>query len=144
MEKCILCEQIRESGSEVQDLASALLRLQRTIQPILESYDRQRKAHHRCALCTILVGDSHTENTLVLEPMVPRAKGQKRYAVCPNCHKHLKSLRMSVPQARKYHQRLDEILKKEEELEEASLPTLEEAEAEARAWALESLIENES
>jgi len=144
MEKCILCEQIRESGSEVQDLASALLRLQRTIQPILESYDHQRKAHFRCALCTILVGESHTEQNLVLEPMVPRAKGQKRYAVCPNCHKHLKSLRMSVPQARKYHQRLDEILQKEEEIEEANLPTLEEAEAEARAWALESLTDNES
>ena len=125
-------------------MASALLRLQRTIQPILESYDHQRKAHFRCALCTILVGESHTEQNLVLEPMVPRAKGQKRYAVCPNCHKHLKSLRMSVPQARKYHQRLDEILQKEEEIEEANLPTLEEAEAEARAWALESLTDNES
>jgi hypothetical protein len=51
---------------------------------------------------------------------------------------------MSVPQARKYHQRLDEILQKEEEIEEPNLPTLEEAEAEARAWALESLTDNES
>jgi hypothetical protein len=51
---------------------------------------------------------------------------------------------MSVPQARKYHQRLDEILQREDEIEEASLPSLEEAEAEAKTWALESLTEDES
>lgn len=137
--KCELCRQIKDSGAEIQELSNALLRLQRQIQPVLDAYDRQRRSHLRCASCMILIGPDHLDNELVPEPMVPRAKGQKRYMVCPDCYKHHAKMRMSVPQMRKYHQRLDELIKKQEELEDAELPTIEEAEAEARRWALETL-----
>jgi hypothetical protein len=136
---CKLCHQIKESGAEIQELSNALLRLQRQIQPVLDSYDKQRKAHLKCASCLILIGPDHLDNQLVPEPMVPRAKGQKRYMVCPDCYKHHAKMRMSVPQMRKYHQRLSEIMDKQEIEDLADLPSIEEAEEEAKKWALTTL-----
>ena len=93
----------------------------------------------KCASCLILIGPDHLDNQLVPEPMVPRAKGQKRYMVCPDCYKHHAKMRMSVPQMRKYHQRLSEIMDKQEVEDLAELPSIEEAEEEAKKWALTSL-----
>lgn len=44
------------------------------------------------------------------EPMVPRAKGQKRYSVCPDCYDTLKTVKRSVPQQIKYSRHVEEEL----------------------------------
>jgi hypothetical protein len=57
-----------------------------------------------------MIGPEHLETKLVPEPMVPRAKGQKRYSVCPNCYDVLKSVKRSVPQQIKYSRHVEEEL----------------------------------
>jgi hypothetical protein len=57
-----------------------------------------------------MVGSDHMEVDLVPEPMVPRAKGQKRYAVCNDCYKVLARLKRSVPQQIKYQRHVEEEL----------------------------------
>jgi hypothetical protein len=47
--------------------------------------------------------------------MIPRARGQKRYNVCQWCYADLHKSRQSVPQRRKVQQRVDEMLKGEDE-----------------------------
>ena len=52
---------------------------------------------------------------LTPEPMIPRARGQKRYSVCQWCYTDLHKSRHSVPQRRKIQLRVDEMLKGEDE-----------------------------
>lgn len=101
-EPCVLCSEIRERGREVRELASALIRLQKTIAPVLEEYQKIKRSHPKCAACGIMSGPHHWVMGLVPEPMVPRAKGQKRYSVCKWCYNDLKTSRRSVPQQRKH------------------------------------------
>jgi hypothetical protein len=115
MTQCHLCGEINYSGEQIKDLARALIRLQRQIQPVIESYEKGRKAHPRCASCGILAGPEHLVTELMPEPMIPRARGQKRYNVCQWCYTDLHKSRQSVPQRRKIQQRVDEMLKGEDE-----------------------------
>jgi hypothetical protein len=115
MEKCHLCGEINYSGEQIKDLARALIRLQRQIQPVIEGYEKGRKAHPRCACCGILAGPEHLVQELTPEPMIPRARGQKRYSVCQWCYADLHKSRHSVPQRRKIQLRVDEMLKGEDE-----------------------------
>lgn len=101
-EACVLCAEIRERGREVRELASALIRLQKTIAPVLEDYQKNKRSHPKCASCGIMSGPHHWVIGLTPEPMVPRAKGQKRYSVCKWCYIDLKTSRRSVPQQRKH------------------------------------------
>lgn len=112
---CTLCNEINYSGDQIKDLARALIRLQRQIQPVIESYEKGRRAHPRCAACGILAGAEHLVTELVPEPMIPRARGQKRYNVCQWCYGDLHKSRQSVPQRRKIQLRVDEMLKGEDE-----------------------------
>lgn len=111
MAKCVLCDEINYTGDQIKELARALLRLQRQIQPVIDSYQKARRSHLRCALCGILVGREHEVVDLVPEPMVPRARGQKRYSVCDFCYKDLHKMRQSVPQRHKIQIRVDSMLK---------------------------------
>lgn len=52
---------------------------------------------------------------MIPEPMIPRARGQKRYNVCQWCYADLHKSRQSVPQRRKIQLRVDEMLKGEDE-----------------------------
>lgn len=112
---CTLCNEINYSGDQIKDLARALIRLQRQIQPVIESYEKGRRSHPRCASCGILAGLEHLVTELVPEPMIPRARGQKRYNVCQWCYADLHKSRQSVPQRRKIQLRVDEMLKGEDE-----------------------------
>jgi hypothetical protein len=112
---CTLCNEINYSGDQIKDLARALIRLQRQIQPVIESYEKGRRSHPRCASCGILAGSEHLVIELVPEPMIPRARGQKRYTVCQWCYADLHKSRQSVPQRRKIQLRVDEMLKGEDE-----------------------------
>jgi hypothetical protein len=112
---CTLCNEINYSGDQIKDLARALIRLQRQIQPVIESYEKGRRAHPRCSSCGILAGMEHLVSELVPEPMIPRARGQKRYSVCQWCYADLHKSRQSVPQRRKTQLRVDEMLKGEDE-----------------------------
>jgi hypothetical protein len=102
MTTCTLCGEINYSGDQIKDLARALIRLQRQIQPVIESYE-------------ILAGPEHLVTELTPEPMIPRARGQKRYSVCQWCYSDLHKSRQSVPQRRKIQLRVDEMLKGEDE-----------------------------
>jgi hypothetical protein len=115
MTTCTLCGEINYSGDQIKDLARALIRLQRQIQPVIESYERGRRSHPRCASCGILAGPEHLVTDLTPEPMIPRARGQKRYSVCQWCYGDLHKSRQSVPQRRKIQLRVDEMLKGEDE-----------------------------
>lgn len=115
MSQCTLCGEINYSGEQIKDLARALIRLQRQIQPVIESYEKGRRSHPRCSSCGILAGPEHLVTELTPEPMIPRARGQKRYAVCQWCHLDLHKSRQSVPQRRKIQLRVDEMLKGEDE-----------------------------
>jgi len=115
MADCKLCEEINYSGDQIKDLARALIRLQRQIQPVIEGYEKGRRSHPRCACCGILAGTEHLVSELAPEPMIPRARGQKRYSVCQWCYRDLHKSRQSVPQRRKIQARIDEMLKGEDE-----------------------------
>jgi hypothetical protein len=114
MAKCVLCDEINYTGDQLKELARALLRLQRQIQPVIDSYQKARRSHVRCALCGILAGREHEVQELVPEPMVPRARGQKRYSVCDFCYTNLHKMRQSVPQRHKINARVDAMLKGDE------------------------------
>ena len=107
---CHLCRELNASETALIDMVLTMRRLQKTLSPIMKRYEEIHRAHPRCALCTIMVGPEHLETKLVPEPMVPRAKGQKRYSVCPTCYDTLKSVKRSVPQQIKYSRHVEEEL----------------------------------
>jgi hypothetical protein len=113
--RCALCSQINHHEAQVRELASALLRLQKTIAPVVSRYKDLEAAHPRCAACGIMAGPDHEVKELYPEPVVPRAKGQKRYKVCTWCYTDLHKSRMSVPQEKKYRKLLADIIAKEDE-----------------------------
>ena len=117
--KCTLCSEIRERGKEVRELASALIRLHKTITPVLESYQKLKRSHPQCASCGIMAGpeDQHLITELTPEPMVPRAKGQKRYNVCKWCYQDLHKARRSVPQQRKHQLDIEQMFKDQDTIE---------------------------
>lgn len=119
MAKCKLCNEINDAAEEVKGVAIAIKKLTKEISPIVERYESIRHAHPRCALCTIYSGPSHLEVKLTPEPVVPRAKGQKRYDVCADCYEILQRTRMSVPQRRKYQLHLEEVLDAEAKIIDA-------------------------
>jgi hypothetical protein len=108
--KCHLCRELNEAESGLIEIVLAMRKIQKTLAPIMHRYEEVHRAHPRCALCTIMVGSDHMEVDLVPEPMVPRAKGQKRYAVCNDCYKVLARLKRSVPQQIKYQRHVEEEL----------------------------------
>lgn len=108
--KCPLCRELQDSERGLIEIVLAVRKIQKTLAPIMRRYEEIHRAHPRCALCTIMVGPVHIENDLIPEPMVPRAKGQKRYAVCRTCHAHLSRLKRSVPQQIKYQRHVEEEL----------------------------------
>jgi hypothetical protein len=107
---CDLCTELNRAEEAIRDLVLSMRKLQKTYAPVMRRYEEIHRAHPRCALCTIMVGWSHSEQDLVPEPMVPRAKGQKRYSVCQHCHKVLSRLKRSVPQQIKYQRHVEEEL----------------------------------
>lgn len=110
MSICPLCDQINETEAKLKELTLLLRRLQKQAQPIFKEYIANKAAHPKCASCTILTGPNHLENALVPEPMVPRAKGQRRYMVCETCYVDLHKAKMSVPQRQKYSIEVEEML----------------------------------
>lgn len=116
---CVLCDEIRERGREVRELSSALIRLHKTITPVLEAYQKLKRSHPQCAACGIMAGPigQHHENELIPEPMVPRAKGQKRYNVCKWCYEGLARSRKSVPQQRKHQLDIEQAFKEQDKLD---------------------------
>lgn len=108
--KCPLCIELNQAESAISDLVLAMQKMQKTYAPVMRRYEEIHRAHPRCALCTIMTGGNHLEKDLVPEPMVPRAKGQKRYSVCLDCYKVLKSVKRSVPQEIKYSRHVEEEL----------------------------------
>jgi hypothetical protein len=120
-DNCKQCLRSNEARDAVRDLAIALSKLQKVAAPVLQGYEQTRRGHLRCALCEILCGPSHTVQELVPEPLIPRARGQKRYDVCSLCYQHLKKVRRSVPQQRNYSKALDLMIRDDEEGDEESL-----------------------
>ena len=118
MAKCRLCNEINAATAEVEGVAVAIKKITKEIAPIVERYESLKHAHPRCSLCTIYAGSSHLEVKLRPEPVVPRAKGQKRYDVCADCYEILQRTRMSVPQRRKYQLHIEEVL--DSEIDESS------------------------
>lgn len=110
---CQLCEQINHTEEQLGEITLAIKRLQKQAAPLFKEYMANRSAHPRCANCTILVGKTHLEINLLPEPMIPRAKGQRRYLVCDSCYIDLHKAKMSVPQRRKYNLATDEMLSDE-------------------------------
>ena len=115
MAKCRLCNEINAAVAEVEGVAVAIKKITKEIAPIVERYESRKPAHPRCSLCTIYAGSAHLEVELRPEPVVPRAKGQKRYDVCADCYGILQATRMSVPQRRKYQLHIEEVMESEEE-----------------------------
>ena len=111
---CPTCQQLRETASDLKRGYKELARLQKTFEPLVKRYELIQRAHPRCALCFIMSGERHIETVLVPEPLVPRAKGQRRYAVCSDCYKLLHRLRRSVPQQRAYARHVWELDKDED------------------------------
>jgi hypothetical protein len=99
---CPLCAEINHTENELREITLAIKRLQKQAAPIFKEYMANRSAHPKCANCTILTGKHHLEKNIVPEPMVPRAKGQRRYLVCDACYIDLHKAKMSVPQRKKY------------------------------------------
>ncbi len=116
---CVLCDEIRERGREVRELASALIRLHKTITPVLETYQKLKRSHPQCASCGIMAGPigQHHENELIPEPMVPRVKGQKRYNVCRWCYDGLAKAKKSVPQQRKHQLDIEQAFKEQDKID---------------------------
>lgn len=114
-EHCSLCEKMNEQRDAVRDLALALAKFQKAAAPVLQGYEATRRSHIQCALCQILVGPRHMIQELLPEPLIPRARGQRRYDVCAECYQHLKRTRRSVPQQRNYSKALDIMIAADEE-----------------------------
>jgi hypothetical protein len=116
---CTLCSEIRERGKEVRELASALIRLHKTITPVLDTYQKLKRSHPQCASCGIMAGPDgqHLITELTPEPMVPRAKGQKRYNVCKWCYQDLHKARKSVPQQRKHQLDIEQMFKDQDAID---------------------------
>lgn len=114
-ELCTICEKMREQRDAVRELALALAKFQKSAAPVLQSYETTRRSHLQCALCQIMAGKTHLIQELVPEPLIPRARGQKRYDVCTDCYQHLKRVRRSVPEQRNYSKALDVMLATDEE-----------------------------
>jgi hypothetical protein len=110
---CKLCAEINHTEDQLREITLAIKRLQKQAAPLFKEYMANRGAHPRCASCTILTGKNHLENNLVPEPMVPRAKGQRRYLVCDTCYIDLHKAKMSVPQRKKYNLDAEEMLEQE-------------------------------
>jgi len=126
---CSLCHEINHTEGQLRDLTLAIRRLQKQAAPIFKEYLANRAAHPKCANCTILTGPSHLATDLVPEPMVPRAKGQRRYLVCNACYVDLHRAKMSVPQRKKYSLEVDEMISREianEEITDTEEPLAEE------------------
>jgi hypothetical protein len=115
---CALCAEINHTEKQLQEITLAIKRLQKQAAPLFKEYMANRSAHPRCASCTILTGPNHLENSLVPEPMVPRAKGQRRYLVCDTCYIDLHKAKMSVPQRKKYNLDAEQMLEQETAEEE--------------------------
>ena len=105
-----MCLELNDAEGGILDIVLAIRRIQKTLAPVMRRYEEIHRAHPRCALCTIMVGEDHMEQDLIPEPMVPRAKGQKRYSVCKQCHKVLSRVKRSVPQQIKYQRHVEEEL----------------------------------
>jgi len=118
---CKTCSQMNDARDAVRDLALAMAKFQKAAAPVLHGYEQTRRSHLQCALCQILVGPTHMVQELVPEPLIPRARGQKRYDVCGECYQHLKRVRRSVPQQRNYHKALHIMLRGDEDEEENEL-----------------------
>jgi hypothetical protein len=116
--KCELCIELRGAEAGILDIVLAMRKIQKMLAPVMKRYEEIHRAHPRCALCTIMVGEDHHEIELIPEPMVPRAKGQKRYSVCPQCHKVLSRVKRSVPQQIKYQRHVEEELVRLEDSED--------------------------
>ena len=99
---CERCAQVNVVGSDIRGLAREIGRLQAQLAPVIAEYQRLRRVHPRCAACGVLIGPAHIEQSLVPEPIRPRARGQKRYDVCADCYQRLHTARRSVPQQRAY------------------------------------------
>lgn len=127
---CTLCAEINHTEEQLQEITLAIKRLQKQAAPLFKEYMANRSAHPRCASCTILTGKDHLENNLVPEPMVPRAKGQRRYLVCDTCYIDLHKAKMSVPQRKKYNldaeQMIEQETAEEEEIDSAEIAEYEE------------------
>lgn len=119
---CALCAEINHTEDQLREITLAIKRLQKQAAPLFKEYMANRSAHPRCASCTILTGKNHLENNLVPEPMVPRAKGQRRYLVCDTCYIDLHKAKMSVPQRKKYNLEAAEMLEQETADEDGILP----------------------
>lgn len=117
---CTLCKEINHTEEQLQEITLAIKRLQKQTAPLFKEYMANRSAHPRCASCTILTGSNHLENNLVPEPMVPRAKGQRRYLVCDTCYIDLHKAKMSVPQRKKYNLEAAQVLDQEISREDGS------------------------
>jgi len=113
-----LCLELNDAESGILDIVLAIRRVQKTLAPVMRRYEEIHRAHPRCALCTIMVGEEHAEQDLIPEPMVPRAKGQKRYSVCAQCHKVLSRVKRSVPQQIKYQRHVEEELARLEDADD--------------------------
>lgn len=116
--KCRLCIELNEAESGILDIVLAIRKVQKTLAPVMRRYEEIHRAHPRCALCTIMIGEEHAEQELSPEPMVPRAKGQKRYSVCRHCHKILSRVKRSVPQQIKYQRHVEEELARLEDADD--------------------------
>jgi hypothetical protein len=114
--KCRLCLELNDAEGGILDIVLAIRRIQKTLAPVMRRYEEIHRAHPRCALCTIMVGEDHMEQDLIPEPMVPRAKGQKRYSVCKQCHKVLSRVKRSGPQQIKYQRHVEEELTRLEDV----------------------------
>lgn len=115
---CNLCAEINHTEEQLREITLAIKRLQKQAAPLFKEYMANRSAHPRCASCTILTGSNHLEGNLVPEPMVPRAKGQRRYLVCDTCYIDLHKAKMSVPQRKKYNLDAEQMLEQETAEEE--------------------------
>ena len=113
-----MCLELNDAESGILDIVLAIRRVQKTLAPVMRRYEEIHRAHPRCALCTIMVGEEHAEQDLIPEPMVPRAKGQKRYSVCAQCHKVLSRVKRSVPQQIKYQRHVEEELARLEDADD--------------------------
>lgn len=74
--------------------------MERHLAPLTKEYHALLISHPRCAACSVLIGEDHSEQQLTPEPIRPRAKGQKRYDVCASCFDRLFRAHRSVPEQR--------------------------------------------
>lgn len=107
---CGRCDHLATVGTDIRALARELGRLERQLKPLTAEYASLRRGHPRCAACGVLVGAEHNDHELLPEPIRPRARGQKRYDVCPSCYSRLYKAKRSVPQQRAYEKEVSTAL----------------------------------